>query len=372
MAVVAGGVVANIYFSQPMLPLIVADLHASAGAIGLIPACTLAGFAAGLAILVPLGDRIDRKKIVLAQIGFAALFTLASALAPNFPVLLAASLGLGFVSCVPQQMVPFAAAISPPESRGRSVGMVVSGIMIGLLMGRTVGGALSSLTGWRAVFGLASVFMIAVFIVTAYLLPRGKPTTDLSYGRLMASLWALWRDHPPLRSAMASQTLLWIAFNAFWVNLAALLVNSYGLGPFWAGAFGVVGLVGAFAATVGGRASDRVGSLKVLTFSAACVTLSYVVMFAAPVSLIAIVAGVILLDLGCQSALVANQTRIFALDPKAHGRINTLFMTSIFLGGAGGAALSGWLMARYGWHGVASLGLAAGLGAMAVQARAKA
>jgi predicted MFS family arabinose efflux permease len=359
MAFTAGAVVANIYFSQPMLPLIAESLRLPASAIGLIPACTLAGFAAGLAVLVPLGDRYDRKRIVLAQIGFAGLFALLAALAPNLPVLLAASLGLGFASCVPQQMVPFAASMTAFAERGRAVGAVVSGIMLGLLMGRVVGGALSAVIGWRWVYGFAAAFMGVAFLTTARLLPNGRPTTSLPYGRLIASLWPLFRDHPDLRNAIATQSLLWVGFNAFWASLASLLARSWGLGPFFAGVFGLVGIAGALAASAGGRAADRLGPIKVLAFSVLCVLLSYVALGLASVSLTALVVGVVLLDLGCQSALVSNQTRIFALDPAAQGRINTLFMGAIFLGGSAGAALSGALMARVGWSGVVAEGLVA-------------
>ena len=358
MAFVAGCVVANIYFAQPMLPLIAADLHVPAASIGLIPGFSLAGFALGLALLLPLGDRYDRRIIVLVQIGLAALFALAAALAPSFPLLLAACLGLGCVSCVPQQLVPFAAQISPPAERGRSVGTVVSGIMMGLLLGRTVGGGLSALVGWRPVFGFAAALMALLTVATAFLLPKGAPTTDLSYPRLLASLWPLLRRHGALRRAMATQALLWVCFNAFWANLATLLIQGpYKLGPFWAGAFGVVGLVGALAATAGGRGSDRMGPMRVLSISIAIVFAAYLVMSVAAASMIALIAGVILLDLGCQSALVSNQTSVMALDPQAQGRVNTLYMTTIFLGGAIGAAISGWAMARFGWEGVIALGL---------------
>lgn len=202
MAAIAGAVVANIYYAQPMLPLIAADLRAPNELIGLIPGFTLAGFAFGLATLVPLGDAVDRKKIVLAQIGLAALFSLASALAPNLFLLLGASFGLGVVSCVPQQMTPFAASLAMPEARGRAVGTVVSGIMIGLLAGRLVGGALSSATGWRWVFAAAALFMAAMGVAADRVLPNSRPTTDLSYPRLIASLGPFLRL-PALRRAMA-------------------------------------------------------------------------------------------------------------------------------------------------------------------------
>jgi predicted MFS family arabinose efflux permease len=334
--------------------------------IGLITGFTLAGFAVGLATLVPLGDSMQRKTLVLAQIALAAVFALAFGLAPTFPALLAAAFGLGVVSCVPQQLVPFAATLAPPETRGRAVGMVVSGIMIGLLAGRTVGGALSAVIGWRYVFVIDAAFMVVLFGAAWRVLPNALPATDLSYGRLLASLPGLALTHPVLRRAMATQALAWVAFNAFWASLASLLEQSWGLGSFWAGAFGLVGLVGAVAATAGGRGSDRVGAYRVLIFSFAMIVFSYFVMYAAPFSMIALVIGVIALDLGCQSALVANQTRIFALDREAQGRLNTLFMVASFVAGAVGAALSGYCMAHYGWNGVSTLGAAAGLGALAV------
>jgi predicted MFS family arabinose efflux permease len=212
--------------------------------------------------------------------------------------------------------------------------------------------------------------MVLAFALTTRILPRGKPTTDLSYGRLIASLWPLLRDHAALRNAILTQTLLWVAFNAFWASLASLLAQSFGLGPLWSGAFGLVGVAGALAANAGGRAADRVGPLKVLAFSVVCVALAYVALAFGQASLAALVVGVVLLDLGCQSALVSNQTRIFALDPKAQGRLNTLFMVSIFLGGAAGAALSGMLMARIGWSGVVAEGLLAACVAGVAHARA--
>jgi predicted MFS family arabinose efflux permease len=367
-AVIAGAVIANVYFPQPILPRIAADFGAPPESIGLIPGFLLAGVSCGLATLVPLGDSVQRRTLVLAQIALAAVFALGFALAPNFLALLGAAFGLGIVCCVPQQLTPFAATLAPPETRGRAVGIVTSGIMIGLLGGRMVGGALSALIGWRYVFAIDAAFMVALFGVAWRVLPKVRPASRLSYGALMASLPRLAFAHPLLRRAMATQALAWIAFNAFWASLASLLAGSWGLGSFWAGAFGLVGLIGALAATAGGRGADRLGSKRVLFFSFGLIVIAYVVMFWAPDSLAALVAGVILLDLGCQSALVANQTRIFALDPTAQGRLNTLYMTATFVGGAVGAALSGYAMARFGWSGVAALGAAAGAGALALHA----
>jgi len=362
MAIIAGAVITNIYCTQPILPLIQSGLGVDLAAVDLVAGAALLGFATGLALLLPLGDRYDRRKLVLGQIALACVFALAACMAPGIWALIAASFGLGIVSCVPQQLVPFAALMSPPSERGRSVGTVVSGIMVGILLGRTVAGVVGEAYGWRAVYGMEAAFMIPVWIAAAALLPKGKPTTTLSYGRLLASLWPLARDHKPLRESMMVQSLLWACFNAFWVNLAALLANSaWHLGSAWAGGFGIIGAAGALAATLGGRAADKRGSRKVIGASIGIVTLSYLLLARAESSLILLIIGVIVLDIGVQSGLVSNQTRAFAVDPAAQGRINSLYMTATFIGGAVGVAASGWLMARYGWTGVAVFGVVLGL-----------
>jgi predicted MFS family arabinose efflux permease len=362
MAIVAGAVITNIYCTQPILPLIASGLHVNLATVDLVASSALLGFASGLAFLLPLGDRFDRRKLVLAQIALAFVFAVAAALSPSIWPLIAASFGLGVVSCVPQQLVPFAAVMSPPHERGRNVGMVVSGIMVGILVGRTISGVVGAAYSWRAVYGLAALFMIPVWIAAASLLPRGLPTTDLSYGRLLASLWPLARDNRPIRESMIVQALLWACFNAFWVNLAALLANGpRHLNSAWAGGFGIIGAAGALAASVSGRASDRLGPRTVIAASIGFVMLAYVLLIGAESSLTLLVIGVVVLDIGVQSGLVSNQTRAFAVDLKAQGRINSLYMTATFSGGAIGVAISGWLMSRFGWTGIVSFGLALGL-----------
>jgi predicted MFS family arabinose efflux permease len=360
-------VITNIYCTQPILPLIAAGLRVDLTTVDLVAGAALLGFSTGLALLLPLGDRFDRRKLVLAQIALAFVFAVAAAIAPGIWALIAASFGLGIVSCVPQQLVPFAAVMSRPTERGRSVGTVVSGIMVGILLGRTIAGVVGAAYGWRAVYGLEAVFMIPVWIAAASLLPRGLPSTNLSYGRLLASLWPLARDNRPIRESMLIQALLWACFNAFWVNLAALLANGpWHLGSAWAGGFGIIGAAGAFAASFGGRAADRLGSRTVIAASIGIVTLAYVLLAGAESSLTLLIIGVIVLDIGVQAGLVSNQTRAFAVDPKAQGRINSLYMTATFFGGAVGAMVSGWLMTRFGWTGIAAFGVTLGLVAAAI------
>jgi predicted MFS family arabinose efflux permease len=366
MAIIAGAVITNLYCTQPILPLIGADMRIDLATVDLVAGAALLGFATGLALLLPLGDRFDRRKLVLGQIVLAFCFAVAAALAQGVWPLIVASFGLGAVSCVPQQLVPFAAVMSRPSERGRSVGTVVSGIMVGILLGRTVSGVVGAAFGWRAVYGVEAAFMIPIWIAAAALLPRGVPTTNLSYGRLLASLWPLARDHRPIRESMIVQALLWACFNAFWVNLASLLANGqWHLNSAWAGGFGIIGAAGALAASLGGRATDRLGFRNVIGASIGIVTLSYLLLAGAESSLTLLVIGVIVLDIGVQSGLVSNQTRAFAVDPKAQGRINSLYMTATFFGGALGVMISGWLMTRFGWIGVVIFGVVLGLVAAA-------
>ena len=362
MAVIAGAVITNIYCTQPILPLIKASLGVDLAMVDLVAAAALLGFSTGLALLLPLGDRFDRRKLVLAQIACAFVFAIAASVSPGIWALIAASFGLGIVSCVPQQLVPFAAVMSSPHQRGRNVGTVVSGIMVGILLGRTIAGVVGAAFGWRAVYGMEAAFMVPVWIAAAKLLPQGTPSTDLSYGRLLASLWPLARDHRPIRESMIIQALLWACFNAFWVNLAALLATGpWHLGSAWAGGFGIIGAAGAFAASLGGHLSDRRGTRHVIGWSIGIVTLAYLLLSGANYSLTLLVIGVIVLDIGVQAGLVSNQTRAFAVDPKAQGRINSLYMTATFFGGAVGATVSGWLMSRFGWSGIVAFGLALGV-----------
>jgi predicted MFS family arabinose efflux permease len=367
MAIIAGAVITNLYCIQPILPLIKASFGVDLTTVDLTAGAALLGFSTGLALLLPLGDRFDRRKLVLGQIVLAFIFAIAAALAPGIHALIAASFAIGVVSCVPQQLVPFAAAMSLPKERGRSVGTVASGIMVGILLGRTVSGVVAQAYGWRAVYAVEAAFMVPVFVAAASMLPRGVPATNLSYGRLLASLWPLARNHRVIRESMIVQALLWACFNAFWVNLAALLATGpWHLGSAWAGGFGIIGAAGAFAASLGGRASDRLGTRAVVGASIGIVTLAYLLLSGANSSLTLLVIGVIVLDVGVQAGLVSNQTRAFSADPTAHGRINSLYMTATFFGGAIGTVISGWLMAHYGWSGIVVFGIALGSIAAAI------
>jgi predicted MFS family arabinose efflux permease len=339
MALTAGAGISNVFYVQSMVDVIGASLAMSPADLGLVPASTIGGYALGLFFLVPLGDRFDRRRLILLQLGAVVASLLIMATAPNATTLLLGGLAVGISASFTQQIPPFASSLASPATRGRVVGTVVSAIMLGILLARTVAGVTSEFFGWRAMFFAAAVLMTLVGILVYWRLPSSRRTTDLPYSKLMRSLWPLVRDHAVLREAMLLQVLIFGAFNAFWATLPTLLEGEpYHLGSGVAGAFGIIGAIGAMAAAMAGRLSDKLGPRRVAALSAITVLVSFGVLLLGKWWIAALIIGVATMDAGAQGSLVSNQTRSFALNPLAQNRINTVYTSSMFLGGALGSA----------------------------------
>ncbi|MEO0035034.1 MAG: hypothetical protein RLZZ501_1057 [Pseudomonadota bacterium] len=370
MALACGLGVANIYYSQPMLGLIERDLAGSALP-AQIPPVTQFGYALGLFLLVPLGDLLERRRVIVVQFLALALMLALAALAPDAPTLLAASLLVGMGAAVAQQIVPFAATLADPATRGRTIGTVMAGLLGGILCSRAVAGLVAAEQGWRAMFWLGVPLALATALAMRLLLPKSTaPAAGLGYRAALASLGRFWLTSPALRRATLIQAGLFASFSTFWSLLALHLQEpSFGCGPEVAGLFGLLGLVGVLAAPLGGRLADRHGPRRTIAVGAALTLLSWALLGWSGGGLAALAAGVLLLDCGVHLALVSNQHVIYALDPAARSRINTVFTTGMFLGGAAGSALAAVAWGQQGWTGAGLLGAGFALLALLRQAR---
>jgi predicted MFS family arabinose efflux permease len=367
MAAATGIAVANIYYNQPMLGIIEHEFN-NPTLTGLIPTATQLGYAIGLFLLVPLGDMMDRRRLIVGQFLLLAVSLVIAALAPSVLMLLLASLLVGIASTVAQQVIPLAAALAAPERRGRVLGTVMSGLLCGILLSRTLAGFVAAHFGWREMFWVAVPVAVATSVLMAIVLPRNHPHAGIRYGAALKSLIHLWREEPALRGASLKQASLFAGFTTFWAILALHLEEpGFGFGADVAGLFGIVGMIGVMAAPIAGRIADRRGPDLVISLAAVVILLSWA-MFGLWNALPGLIIGCVLLDFGVQSAMVSNQHIVFALRPEARNRLNTIYMTSIFLGGALGSAGATIVWHHTGWMGVSIYGGALAVLALALEA----
>lgn len=368
LAAAAGIMVANIYYNQPMLGLLAREFGVGGADVAVVPVLTQVGYALGLLFLSPLGDRTERKRLILITAGALTAALVATTLAPGLAVMAAASLLVGLLATVTQQVVPLAAQLAPEARRGRAVGTVMMGLLLGILLARTLSGLVAGLAGWRASFAVATILTLAMTVLLAWRLPVVPSTIRLSYPRLLRSLLDLFLAHGVLRRGALVQALLFGAFSAFWSVLALKLeAPPLHLGSSVAGLFGVIGAAGALMAPLAGRMADRRGPGFLVVLGALAVGLAFLPMLLWQDSIAALVVGVLVMDVGAQAAMVSNQTRIYALDAAARSRLNTVYMTLMFAGGAAGSALGAHAWAGWGWTGICVLGAAMGLAAAAVE-----
>jgi len=353
LAVACALSIANLYYIQPLLAQIAQSFRLSASQIGGVATLMQLGFATGLLLIVPLGDRYPRRPLIVSLLFVVTLALILVALAPSMPVLAAAGFLLGFATIVPQIIVPFAASLAAPFERGKVVGTVMSGLLIGVLLARTVSGMMGAYLGWRAVYWSAAVLMIILAVILWVFLPADRQRSTMSYGQLLGSLFRLVRSEPVLREASIFYALFFGAFSAFWVTLALFLQKPpYHYGSAVAGLFGLVGIVGATSASIVGRLADRFPVRAVTGIALFIMLLSFLCLWLIGYWLWGLILGVMLLDLGAQAAHVSNQTRIYSLNPSARNRLNTVYMGTGFIGGALGSSLGTWGWSLAGWNGV--------------------
>lgn len=366
MAVATGLSVAGNYYAQPLLPTIAAQLAVSDASVASIVTTAQLSYGAGLLLLVPVADLCERRRLIVLLTLLAGVGLAFSALAPNMASLLVGTAMTGFCSVVAQVLVPFAATLATPEQRGRAVGTVMSGLLLGILLARSVAGGLSSLLDWRAVYALAAASMGLCALALWRALPRHRPEAQAGYATLLGSVLTLFAEEPVLRLRAVLGMVSFALFSLFWTPLAFLLAAPpYGYSDGMIGLFGLVGAAGALAASWAGRLADQGRGAMGTWLGLLGLLLAWLPLALAERSLLALVVGVLVLDLAVQLVHVSNQNAIYALRPQARNRLNAGYMTCYFLGGAGGSVLAAWLYASTGWGGivVAGVGLAAvGLG----------
>jgi len=362
LAVSAGLIVANIYYNQPLLARMAESFGVSQGDVGSIPTMTQLGYGAGMIVMVPLGDRFERSRLIIGMTAIASVALVGVALAPSLFWLTALSLVLGFASMGPQFIVPYAAGVAPAPLRGRAVGTVMGGLLAGILLSRALSGVVGGHLGWRAMYGLAAVIMAALAVVLKVRLPTQSPENPAPIRTLYTSLGSLVRTQPVLRLHAIIGGLTFGSFSIFWSTLAFhLAAPPLRLGSDVVGLFGILGLSGVLAAPLVGRFADRHDPRVINAAAMVTVVLSFVVFGFLGDSLLGIALGVLLLDLGAQANHISNQTRIFALAAHLRNRLNTAYMATYFAGGALGSWLGSYAWSHGGWTGVSIAGAALGI-----------
>jgi predicted MFS family arabinose efflux permease len=363
LAAAAGITVANVYLCQPLLAAIARDFHLTPDRAGWVASAAQAGYAIGILLIVPLADGASARRLLQTLLALACIALLAAAASPGIGFLVAAAFAVSLASVVPQILVPLAVASQSHVGAGRVVGVMQTGIILGILLSRTVSGVVAEWSGnWRASYLLAALLNgVLLFILPRYLPQRsGAPASSrMPYRQLIASLPSLLVQWPGLRLSAALGATVFGAFSAFWATLAFHLAEPpFGYGSAQAGLFGLWGIVGALLAPRAGRLADKYGANAVNAFGIAMAALGFA-LFATVgnVSVIALVIGVNLLDFGNQAGQIANQARIFKLDPAARARLNTVYMVLTFAGGTAGTLIGVMAWRGAGWTAVGGAGL---------------
>jgi predicted MFS family arabinose efflux permease len=349
MAMICAFAVANLYYNQPILAAIAQSFQVSAAEVGWIPTLTQLGYASGLLLFVPLGDRVEQRRLIVIMLLVTATTLFAAALSPTLNILILTSFAIGATTIAAQILIPFATQLALPRDQGKVIGNLMSALFVGILLARPIGGWIGEQFNWRGIYWMAGSVMVLLAIASTQLLPKYQPQSKLSYGALLRSLWELVKSQPVLRESSLIQAMLFGAFSVFWSTLAFLLTRPpYSYGSQAIGLFGLVGIAGILVAPLLGRIADG-GTAKTLRsivgMSIFGAIVAYLIFLQWGAQLWGLILGSIVLNLSSQSALIANQVKIYSLDPNARSRLNTVFMVSTFLG-----ASLGSVVGTYGWN----------------------
>lgn len=357
MAVTACFVVANNNYNQPLLGEIAREFNVSEGEAGKVATTSLLGYSIGLLLLVPLGDKFRKKRIIVADFLVIIASLLFFAWSPTIELMMLAGFLIGLSSVVPQMMVPLAAQLSKPKDRNENVALVMSGLLIGILGARVLSGFVSEYFGWRQVYYIAAGLMLVLWMLNILLLPDIKPTFYGSYSKLMKSIVVLIKERPDLRLASLRGGLSLAAFQAFWTTLTFHLERPpFFAGSEVAGSLGLVGIGGAVAASLVGKVVDKVGGRTIITYGSLTMLVAWLIMGVWGMTYVGLIIGIFWLDVGLQSIHVTNQTVIFSKNPEATNRLNTVYMTCYFVGGSLGAYFGGKAWSTMGWMGTVLFG----------------
>lgn len=360
MATGSGITVANIYYIQPLLNQIAGFYHITQASAGLLATLTQIGYALGLFLILPLADLVERKKLILTMLILSTLSLFTMYLSSNFVLTAAACLAVGTTSVIPQLLVPLGAKLSNDKERGKNIGHILSGLLVGILLSRVISGIMGKYFGFKTIYLIAIFFMLALFFLFKIMLPicEANANTNMSYISSLKSLTSLPRKFPVLKEAAINGALLMAAFSAFWTTLTFQLQSStFHLDTNMVGMFGLLGITGIMFAPFSGKLSDNKGAKFTVGVNIAIIFVSYLCLLAFGFKIWGLILGVILLDMGVQCCNVANQTRIQKLSEEARNRITSVYMVSLFLGGAVGSYLGALMYNNFGWYGFCAIGL---------------
>lgn len=351
MAIATGLIVANLYYCQPLVILIAKEFFIPEEQAATITYLTQAGYAIGMFIMVPLGDKLERKKQIQYTTFAAIIALIIAATSRSFLMLQIASFLIGAFSIVPQLILPLAASLASPEQRGKVIGTIMSGLLVGILISRTVSGFVGLWIGWRGMFWIAAFLCLLIMLVIQKKFPVNRPNFKGTYTQLFNSMFALIKEQKMLREATLINAVSFAQFGAFWTTMVLLLSEApFNYNSATIGLFGIVGASGALAAPLVGKLGDKGNPRKVIGYGCVLLLLSFIVFYFSAESLVGILIGIVFIDVGLQAIHISNQTRIYALLPEARNRMNTIFMSFSFLGTALGSAFGIWLWNYGRWE----------------------